>query len=82
LNFAEADIVLDTVDKFKNEICAVLLPSSSERTRLSLISKLDIPYADIVANEKKITEMIDLKLSEDDMIKTLKGGSKPLKLKM
>lgn len=82
LNFDEADIVLNTVDKFKNEICAVLLPSSSERTRLSLISKLDIPYATIVANETNITEMIELKLSEDDMIKTLKGGSKPLKLKM
>jgi hypothetical protein len=82
LNFDEAGIVLETVDKFKNEICAVLLPSSSERTRLSLISKLDIPYADIVANEKKITEMIDLKFSEDDMIKTLKGGGKTLKLKM
>jgi hypothetical protein len=82
LNFDEAGIVLETVDKFKNEICAVLLPTSSERTRLSLISKLDIPYADIVANEKKITEMIDLKFSEDDMIRTLKGGSKPLKLKM
>lgn len=82
LNFAEAEIVCNTVEKFKNEICAVLLPSSSEQTRLSLISKLDIPYAEIVSSEQKITDMILSKVSEEGMIKTLQGGNKPLKLKM
>lgn len=82
LNIAEAEILCKTVEKFKNEICAVLLPSSSEQTRLSLYSKLEIPYAEIVANDNKITDMILSKISEEGMLKTLKGGSKPLKLKM
>ena len=82
LNIAEAGILCKTVEKFKDEICAVLLPSSSEQTRLSLFSKLDIPYAEIVANDSKITDMILSKISEEGMIKTLQGTNKPLKLKM
>ena len=82
LNIAEANILCKTVEKFKDEICAVLLPSSSEQTRLSLFSKLDIPYDEIVANDNKITDMILSKISEEGMIKTLQGTSKPLKLKM
>ena len=69
-------------EKFKNEICAVLLPTLSEKERLSLITKLDIPYADIVSNEKKITELLASKVSEEGMIKTLQSNNKASKLKM
>lgn len=82
LNYAESDIVCNTVEKFKNEICAVLLPTLSEKDRLSLITKLDIPYADIVSNEKKIAELLSSKVSEEGMIKTLQSNNKASKLKM
>lgn len=82
LNYDENDIVCNTVDKFKTEICAILLPSSSETNRHSLISNLDLSYADIVKHEQKIGEMIEAKMTVDDMAIMLKGGNKIIKLKM
>lgn len=82
LNYDENDIVCNTVDKFKTEICAILLPSSSETNRHSLISNLDLSYADIVKHDQKIGEMIEAKMTVDDMAIMLKGGNKIIKLKM
>lgn len=82
LNYDEDDIVCNTVDKFKTEICAVLLPSSSEKKRHTLISNLDLPYADIVKLDHKIGEMIEANMNVDDMATMLKVGNKPIKLKM
>lgn len=82
LNYDEVDIIGNTVDKAKTEICSVLLPSLSEKRRLSLISKIDMSYAEIVTNDNKISEMLESKMSEDEIIKSLQVNSKKIKLKM
>lgn len=82
LNNDEDDIVCNTIHKFKTDICTILLPSSSEKLRQTLISNLDLPYSEIVMLDHKIGEMIDAKMNIDEMTTTLKGGNKTIKLKM